>query len=431
MSYVHKAKVYRAHRLNPIPFRDRAKAPAFEEGEIQGYRGRRATDAELERLFADDNLNIGVLTGHGHVVLDIDGTEGCHSIKGLPMPDTPIVLTGADGDESHFHAHFRTNERLRTKIRPLPGIDILGEDWQVLMPESTHPSGHRYRFAPSRALADIDMANVPSWMRELCLHPESQDNDVLPLGMELVSKRESLLEYGCARVAMDMPGGLLESLLAPCTFPTSSAALGGWPELLRREDVNLRCVGYLGLLSAAIGKKFVCPMPGHPQDHKAASLYWDVHGKNATGMLKLRDWHYATGDYTYNQADIFASRNYGDAIQLKGAAEITTWQLRLLLASGVLLPYPVKARSLPLGVPRHIKQVYSNFLDLFRCKWLHTPGEAAPFAWKFARAWCGMRSAAQVMNAMQWLLRHGYIRQAGTFQPKRGRKMTLFLPGEV
>jgi hypothetical protein len=135
MSYVRKAKVYRAHRLNPIPFRSHAKVPAFEEGEIQGYRGRRATDAELEQLFADDGLNIGVLTGNGHVVLDIDGADGCHSIKGLPMPDTPTVLTGADGDESHFHAHFRTTERLRTKIRPLPGLDILGEDWQVLMPE--------------------------------------------------------------------------------------------------------------------------------------------------------------------------------------------------------------------------------------------------------------------------------------------------------
>jgi hypothetical protein len=216
----------------------------------------------------------------------------------------------------------------------------------------------------------------------------------------------------------------------PVTFPTTCELLGGWPDLLRREDVNLRSVGYLGLLSAAIGRKFVCPMPGHPQDHKAASLYWDVHGKNATGMLKLRDWHYATGDYTYNQADLLASRNYGEAVQLEGAAEITTWQLRLLLASGVLLPYPVKAKSLPFGAPGHVKKVYSNFLDLFRCKWLHTPGEAAPFAWKFARAWCHMRSAAQVMDAMRWLLRHSYIRQAGSYQPKRGRKMTLFLPCE-
>jgi hypothetical protein len=198
MSYVHKAKVYRAHRLNPIPFHAWAKAPAFEEGEIQGYRGRQATDDELERLFADDNLNIGVLTGNGHIVLDIDGIDGCRSIKGLPIPDTPTVLTGADGDESHFHAHFRTTDRLRTKIRPLPGLDILGEDWQVLMPESTHPSGHRYRFAPSRALTDIDMAQVPSWMRELCLTPTSHDHGVLSFEMELVSKRENLLAYGRA-----------------------------------------------------------------------------------------------------------------------------------------------------------------------------------------------------------------------------------------
>jgi hypothetical protein len=201
MSYVHKAKAkeYRAHRLNPIPFHPLAKAPAFEEGEIQGYRGRQATDAELERLFADDSSNIGVLTGDGHIVLDIDGIDGCRSIKGLPLPDTPTVLTGADGDESHFHAHFRTNERLRTKIRPLPGLDILGEDWQVLMPESTHPNGYRYRFAPQRGLADLDMASVPAWMRELCLASESPDYALVTVEMELVSKGENLLGYGRAR----------------------------------------------------------------------------------------------------------------------------------------------------------------------------------------------------------------------------------------
>jgi hypothetical protein len=186
----------------------------------------------------------------------------------------------------------------------------------------------------------------------------------------------------------------------------------------------------LGLLSAAIGRKFACPMPGHPQDHKAASLYWDVHGKAATGMLKLRDWHYATGDYTYNQADVFASRNYGKALQLKGAAEITTWQLRLLLASGVLLPYPLQTPALPFDAPRHVKRVYSNFLDLFRAKWLHTPGDASPFTWSFAAAWCGMRSAAQVVDAMRWLTKHGYIRQIGNYRSAHGRPMALFLPGE-
>lgn len=111
------------------------------------------------------------------------------------------------------------------------------------------------------------------------------------------------------------------------TFPSTIEALGGWPELLRREDVNLRCVDYLGLLSVEIGRKFACVLPGHPHDHPAASLYWDRKGRAPTGMLKYRDWHYATGDATYNQADVFAARNYHVSRQLHGP-EITAWQLR-------------------------------------------------------------------------------------------------------
>jgi hypothetical protein len=290
------------------------------------------------------------------------------------------------------------------------------------MPSSHHPEGMSYRFAPQHALANLELTRVPPWVRDLCLTPDLEDNSVLSCEREPVSKRKSLLEDGRACVATDVPEPQAESLLAPATFPTTITALGGWPELLRREDVNLRCVGYLGLLAVKLGDRMACPMPGHPTDRRAASLYWDVYGKAPSGMLKLRDWHYATGDRTYNQADIFASRNYGQALQLHGP-EMTAWQLRLLLASGVLLPFPVKAAALPMGVPKHIKRVYEGFLDLLRAKWLHTPGDPTPFTWRFATAWCGMRSTGQVVYAMRWLIRNGYIRQAGSY-----KRMMLFLP---
>jgi hypothetical protein len=210
-------------------------------------------------------------------------------------------------------------------------------------------------------------------------------------------------------------------------FPSTIEVLDGWPELLRREDVNLRCVTYLGLLSVPVGQKFVCVLPGHPRDHRAASLFWDWKGQAPTGMLKYRDWHYATGDHTYNQADVFAARNYGVARQLQGP-EITAWQLRLLIAAGVLLPYPVTMPSLPREAPRLAKRLYEGYRELLQCKWLHTPGEPSPFTWRFAAAWCGMRSSGYMSEAMRWLLGHGYLQHVGFHQPKHGRKMALFLP---
>jgi hypothetical protein len=72
-------------------------------------------------------------------------------------------------------------------------------------------------------------------------------------------------------------------------------------------------------------------------------------------------------------------------LQLKTKPEMAVWQLRLLLAAGVLLPYPVHAATLPLKTPRHIRRVYDGWLDLLRTKWLHTPGEATAFTWAFAK----------------------------------------------
>jgi hypothetical protein len=49
--------------------------------------------------------------------------------------------------------------------------------------------------------------------------------------------------------------------------------------------------------------------------------------------------------------------------------------------------------------------------------------------WKFAAAWCGMRSSGYMHEAMAWLLRERYLRFVGMYRPKRGRAMALYLPG--
>ena len=143
--------------------------------------------------------------------------------------------------------------------------------------------------------------------------------------------------------------------------------------------------------------------------------------------LKYCDNHYESGEFWYSLADVFASRNYGSVVRLRGP-ETAAWQLRLLILSGVLLPYPVPSKPLPIDVPRHVKQVYTGFLALLAAKWLHTAGDPTPFSWTFAAAWCGMRSAGYITSAMKWLLKEGYITQVGTYRPTHGRKMALFLP---
>jgi hypothetical protein len=198
--------------------------------------------------------------------------------------------------------------------------------------------------------------------------------------------------------------------------------LGRGPEGLRllfqRPDLALACVAVLGVPTERVGQAFLCVLPGHEEAHPSASLHWDP----KTGTLQYRDWHARSGVEWYTLPDVRASLAYGRAVRLRGPS-VATWQLRLLIEAGILTPYPVPARPLPAAVPPAVRQVYDGFLLLLGCKWWHTPQAPAPFAWRFAAAWCGLRER-QVGEAIHWLLAHGWLRQVGRY-----RQMALFLPG--
>jgi hypothetical protein len=102
---------------------------------------------------------------------------------------------------------------------------------------------------------------------------------------------------------------------------------------------------------------------------------------------------------------------------------VATWQLRLLVEAGLLEPSPVPSPALPSDVPPAVRKVYDGFVFLLGCKWWHTPHAPAPFAWRFAAAWCGL-GTRQAGAAMRWLLAHGWLRPVGTH-----RRTVLFAPG--
>jgi Bifunctional DNA primase/polymerase, N-terminal len=152
---------YRAHAFSPIPFLRGQKKPALKKGTIARYRKTPASSAQLREWFEHTDHQVGFITGaHPYpLVLDIDGEIGQQSIKGLPMPPTPMVET-----RRGFHAYFRTPDPLPTRIKALPGVDILGRNWQVLAPPSTHPNGHHYHFHELLALTDLELGPIPTFV---------------------------------------------------------------------------------------------------------------------------------------------------------------------------------------------------------------------------------------------------------------------------
>ena len=86
--------------------------------------------------------------------------------------------------------------------------------------------------------------------------------------------------------------------------------------------------------------------------------------------------------------------------------------------------YPAKHGKGEDGGPASVRMAYRGFVHLLACKWLYTAGAPTPYSWRFAAAWCGPHSIAQIGGAMTWLLKRGYVRHVGTHE-----RTALFLPG--
>jgi hypothetical protein len=107
------------------------------------------------------HANIGIATGGGVCVLDIDGPEGEESLRALeeecgPLPAGAVTRTGK-GRHLWFAAQ---GEPVRNRVRLAPGIDVRGDGGYVVAPPSRHASGAPYRWDR----AGQSPASAPEWL---------------------------------------------------------------------------------------------------------------------------------------------------------------------------------------------------------------------------------------------------------------------------
>lgn len=108
--------------------------------------------------------NVGIATGGGLVVLDVDPRHGgLDSLKAIqqehgPLPVTVTVTTGGGG------YHFYFTGRAGNKVGLRPGLDLRGEGGYVVAPPSLHLSGRRYEWVTGRAPQDLPLAPLPPWL---------------------------------------------------------------------------------------------------------------------------------------------------------------------------------------------------------------------------------------------------------------------------
>jgi hypothetical protein len=150
-----------------------------------GTRGFKdaTTDVDVIRAWPAD-VNVGIATGGGLVVIDIDDRHGGGDtlaeleVKHGRLPDTVSAVTGGGGE----HLYFRTDKPVRCSAGVLgPGLDVRGEGGYVVVAPSRHPSGRRYEW--DNHPAEVEVAQLPGWLEGLLV--ERDNRKAPPVGQRI------------------------------------------------------------------------------------------------------------------------------------------------------------------------------------------------------------------------------------------------------
>lgn len=137
-----------------------------------------SVDAEAIRAWWSrwPDSNVGVATGAGLLVVDVDPRSGgddsmvdlCRTLGALP--DTIECLTGGGG--RHVYLSTRTDVRNSAGIIGA-GVDVRGEGGYVVAPPSSHASGRAYAWEVTSRPDEVDLAPVPqAWLDAMTARPK-------------------------------------------------------------------------------------------------------------------------------------------------------------------------------------------------------------------------------------------------------------------
>lgn len=185
--------------LPVIPLKPRSKKPL-----LHSWRSLGTTDPDQIQAWWNErpNSNIGILTGSGLMVLDVDGQKGRNTLHDIQvehgnLPPTATSRTGGGGQQLFFWVEGHVGNR----VKFLSGLDIRADGGQVVAPPSIHPDGPTYDWL--RHPAD-GIAEAPTWLLELIRttspskrHPQKGtsfafcDTERRPGGPSAARKKES------------------------------------------------------------------------------------------------------------------------------------------------------------------------------------------------------------------------------------------------
>ena len=146
---------------DPLCFYPQTKTAAKHPRTKNGLHDATSDPAQVMAWWAKwPEANIGVRTGDGMFVVDVDGEAGWEFLKERELPVTKMVRTGR-GVHLWFWVPDGVTVRNRSKVGP--ELDVRGDGGYVLAPPSEHASGAVYEWVDEA----VPIADAPAWLVEL------------------------------------------------------------------------------------------------------------------------------------------------------------------------------------------------------------------------------------------------------------------------
>jgi hypothetical protein len=338
------------------------------------FRDVPATSSEIEAWFErDPGSGVAILTGtpSGIVVCDVEAD----ALESAPREIVEAATAKATTPSGGLHVYFASDVPMSSRTRATTGWgDVKAEGGYVVAPGGSpdrewlvHPSDTE--LAPFSDIAGLQVSTSP----------DTTDPRGIP------SPRGRHQEEGLSKWDRDQE------------FVEAFCALTG--------------------ITAGLGTKFSCVLPGHgPDQQPSAELF--RHRK--TGAVLYRCWH--TGR-SYPLVKVYAAAVSGEPPRRFSGPTLAIWKLRLLIEAGLIERPRVEVPHLPADAPEHARIAYPGLVLLFQVRAASDMGLATPLVPNFFACWCGI-SESEAKEARHYFRTNGIIAKTGV---KQGRA-DLYLP---
>jgi len=173
-------KVFPVHTIGPNGTcscgRSACGSPGKHPKTTNGFKDASNDEALVRSWFGSRFANLGVATGAGIIVVDVDvNRDGDDNLQTLEaqygaLPETLTVNTGGGGQ----HFYFRTTGYAQSGTNKLcRGVDIKADGGYVVAPPSLHVSGNTYLFDLGQT---TEIAEAPAWLKRRLAKPDAGEN---------------------------------------------------------------------------------------------------------------------------------------------------------------------------------------------------------------------------------------------------------------